>query len=67
MRLVSEHELPPDPDLYDLPDDLWRHPGPFTISGVDPETGERFSFEITKEELATAFADRRRAAEDDAA
>ena len=33
----DDHELPPDPDLYDLPDELWRHPGPFTISGVDED------------------------------
>ena len=57
-----DDELPPDPDLDDLPDELWRHPGPFTISGVD-EDGNVFSAEITKDELAAGFADARRAAE----
>jgi hypothetical protein len=62
MRVVSEHELPPDPDLDDLPDELWRHPGPLVISGVD-EDGNTWSAPITKDEVASAFADQRRASE----
>jgi hypothetical protein len=65
--MSDELELPPDPDLYDLPDELWRHPGPFVVSDVDRETGEVFEGPITKEELGTAFADTRRASEDDEA
>lgn len=60
-------ELPPDPDLDDLPDELWRHPGPFTISGTD-EDGNVFEASVTRDDLARGFADRRRRAdEDDAA
>jgi hypothetical protein len=62
MRVVSEHELPPDPDLDDLPDEIWRHSGPLVISGVD-EDGNVFSAPITKDELAAGFADARRASE----
>jgi len=32
---VTEHELPPDPDLEALPRELAEHPGPFTIEGVE--------------------------------
>jgi hypothetical protein len=59
MAVMDEELMPRDPDLDDLPDELWRHPGPFTISGVD-EDGNTWSAEITKDELAAAFADARR-------
>jgi hypothetical protein len=58
-------DLPPDPDLDDLPDELCEREGPFTVSGVDHETGERFDAQLTRDELASAFADARRYDEDD--
>jgi hypothetical protein len=58
---VSE-PLPPDPDLYDLPDELWRSPGPFTITGTD-EDGNVWEASVTKTELAAAFAEARRVRE----
>ena len=64
MRNVDEHELPPDPDLDDLPDELWRARGRLKIVGED-EHGNVWEAPITREELAAAFADRRRALEDD--
>jgi hypothetical protein len=39
--VTNDSELPPDPDLDDLPDALREREGPFTISGVDLDTGER--------------------------
>jgi hypothetical protein len=56
--------LPRDPDLDDLPDELRLHPGPFRISGVDPDTGQVYSQPVTHEELGAAFADARRRDED---
>jgi hypothetical protein len=53
-------DLPPDPDLDDLPDELRERPGPFRVSGVDRDTGETFSGEISRDELAAGFADARR-------
>jgi hypothetical protein len=40
--LQDPGELPPDPDLDDLPDVFRMNPGPFTVVGWDRETGERF-------------------------
>ena len=57
-------QLPPDPDLDDLPDEIDRAEGPLTIVGED-EDGKVWEAPITREELAAAFADRRRALEDD--
>jgi hypothetical protein len=56
-------ELPPDPDLADLPDELVLAPGPLRIRGVDPATGEEYEAPVTREHVAAAFADRRRADE----
>jgi hypothetical protein len=57
-----------DPDLDDLPDELRERPGPFRVAGVDPETGEVVDGVVTRDELASAFADARRYDEgDDAA
>jgi hypothetical protein len=53
-------ELPPDPDLDDLPDELARASGLLRIRGVDPDTGETLEQPITREELGAAFAERRR-------
>jgi hypothetical protein len=64
MAGVDERELPPDPDLYDLPDELWRARGPLKIVGED-EDGNVWEAPITREELAAAFAERRRALEDE--
>jgi len=62
---VDEHELPPDPDLDDLPRELAEREGPLVISGVDPEDGTDYAAYITKDELAAGFADRRRVLEDE--
>jgi hypothetical protein len=59
-----DDELPPDPDLDDLPDELARHHGPMKIVGED-EDGNVWEAPITREELAAAFADRRRGREDE--
>ena len=64
-RDVDEHELPPDPDLDDLPRELAEREGPLVISGVDPEDGTDYAAYITKDELAAGFADRRRVLEDE--
>lgn len=53
-------ELPPDPDLDDLPDELAAADGPLLIRGVDPVTGQAYEQPISKEQLGAAFADRRR-------
>jgi hypothetical protein len=54
------NELPPDPDLDHLPDELAAAEGPLLIRGVDPVTGEEYEQAISKEGLGAAFADRRR-------
>jgi hypothetical protein len=56
-------ELPPDPDLDDLPPELAEHPGPFTISGVD-EDGNVWEGPVAREHVAAGFADARRAREE---
>jgi hypothetical protein len=48
-----------DPDLDDLPDELRLHDGPFVIRGVD-EDGNVYEAPVTREHLASSFADRRR-------
>jgi hypothetical protein len=53
-------ELPPDLDLDDLPDELAHVTGPLRIRGVDPQTCETLEQPITREELGSAFSDRRR-------
>ena len=62
---MNDDAFPPDPDLDDLPPELREREGLFTVSGVDRETGERFDAQLTRDELASAFADRRRYDEDD--
>jgi hypothetical protein len=54
-----------DPDLDDLPRELDAHPGPWRIAGVDPDTGVTFSAPVSREQVASAFADQRRREEDD--
>jgi hypothetical protein len=55
---MDEHELPPDPDLDDLPDEIEHARGPLKIVGED-EDGNVLEEPITREELAAAFAERR--------
>lgn len=62
-------ELPADPDEDALPDDFLEYRGvwrdrPLRISGVDPETGQRYEGLVTVEDLARGFADARRLRED---
>ena len=54
-------ELPPDPDLDDLPDELANESGSMRIRAVDPDTGETVEQAITRDDVAAAFADRPRA------
>jgi hypothetical protein len=61
---VSEHELPPDPDLDDLPRELAERDGPLVISGID-EDGVHYAAFVTKEDLAAGFADVRRLRENE--
>jgi hypothetical protein len=58
-------ELPRDPDIDDLPDELRLHPGPFFVEGTDPDTAELHRQQVTQEELGAAFADARRLREAD--
>jgi hypothetical protein len=53
-------ELPPDPDLDDLPAAIADADEPLRIRGVDPATGEQYEQAISKDELGAAFADARR-------
>lgn len=58
MTALLDDELPPDPDLDAIsPDVAAAHPGPWTISGTDPETGETFEAPVAVEHVATALAD----------
>lgn len=61
---MSEQELPPDPDLDDLPRELAERTDRLVISGVDAD-GVHYAAWITKDELAAGFADARRLREDD--
>ena len=54
--------FPLDPDLDDLPPELRERQGPFFVLAVDPESGEVSGAYITRDQLASAFADRRRLA-----
>lgn len=56
---MADDELPPDPDLDDLPEEIAEHPGPFFIEGVD-EDGNVWSGPVSREDIARGFADRRR-------
>jgi hypothetical protein len=53
-------EMPADPDLDQLPDEIADASGPLRIRGVDPETGEEYEQAITREQIAAAIAERRR-------
>lgn len=57
--------FPPDPDLDDLPDELREREGSFRIEGVDPDSREVFDATVTRDEVASAIADKRRYDEDD--
>ena len=41
-------ELPPDPDFDDLPPEIEQAEGPYTLTGWDRETGERFEGPIER-------------------
>jgi hypothetical protein len=60
-----DDELPRDPDLDDLPEELVEQHGPLWIAGVDTETGEEFEAPVKREQIATGLADRRRLEEAD--
>jgi hypothetical protein len=62
---VMDDSLPCDPDLDDLPVELALATGPLRIGGVDRVTGEFFEAPITREQIASALAEKRRLAEDD--
>jgi hypothetical protein len=52
-------ELPPDPDLDDLPDEVANESGSMRVRAVDPDTGESVEQAITRDEIAAAFPARR--------
>jgi hypothetical protein len=66
MTAVINDDLPRDPDMDDLPRELAERTGPFTIRARDPETGETYEAQTTREDVATGLADLRRSREDDA-
>jgi len=61
-----DDELPPDPDLDDLPTEIAEAEGPLTLTGTD-EDGNVWSGPVEKLDVARGFADRRRADDDAAA
>jgi hypothetical protein len=63
---VSADDLPPDPDLDDLPEELAEHPGWMYFGFIDPDTGAVYPLRrITREEVGTILADERRRREDE--
>jgi hypothetical protein len=59
-------ELPPDPDLDDLPPELEAHTGWMYFGFIDPESGATYPLRrITREQIAAILADERRRREDD--
>jgi hypothetical protein len=65
VRRPPPPELPPDPDLDDLPPELRE--GSLTLVGWDRDTGERFEGPVEPIDLARGLADRRRLREDEQA
>jgi hypothetical protein len=63
---MPDDDLPPDPDLDDLPRELAERAGPLTIRARHPETGEVFEAPTTREDVATGLADLRRSRDSDA-
>ena len=57
---MSDHELPPDPDLDDLPDEIMEAEWPLSPTGWERETCERIEGPVEMIHLARGFADRRR-------
>lgn len=57
---MSDDDMPRDPDLDDLPEELVEQRGPLRISGVDPYSGQEYEAPVTREQIATGLADRRR-------
>jgi hypothetical protein len=54
-------ELPRDPDLDDLPQELAEHPGPLYYAVHDPDSGAVYPLRLmTKDEVAVLLADERR-------
>jgi hypothetical protein len=62
--MTDYDELPVDPDLDDLPDEIAEAEGPLTLTGVD-EDGNVISGPVERIDLARGFADRRRIDGDD--
>ena len=58
MAGMDEHEpqMPRDPDEDDLPPEIERAEGPFTLTGWDRETGERIEGPIERIERQYARA-----------
>jgi hypothetical protein len=46
--------MPVDPDLDDLPAELRQREGPFTVSAVDPDTGELCATQADKNQQTRA-------------
>jgi hypothetical protein len=65
-NLTEPDDLPPDPDLDDLPPELAEHDGPIFMRARDRETGELSDpAPTTCEDVAISLADLRRSREDD--
>ena len=64
MDIRSPPDLPPDPDMDDLPSALADNDGVLTISARGPETGETYSAPTTHEDVARGLADLRRQRKD---
>jgi hypothetical protein len=64
LAVTPPPDLPPDPDLDDLPRELAEREGPLVISGVD-EDGTHYAAFVTKDDLARGSADARRVREHD--
>jgi hypothetical protein len=62
---VMTDELPPDPDLDDLPRARAEHDGMLSIRARDPDTGETFTAPTTHQDVARGLADLRRQRENE--
>jgi hypothetical protein len=58
-------DMPRDPDLDDLPEELEAHPGWMYFGFIDPDTGAVYPLRrVTREEVGALLADERRRRED---
>jgi hypothetical protein len=66
VATIDPNDLPPDPDLDDLPRELEEHPGPLYFGFIDPASGAVYPLRrMTREQIAGMLADERRRREDE--